>query len=509
MAACNFSLKNLTFFIPKRMPMRQSRIFFIAFLLISTAVLPSETSCQLLKPNVSRIYNSGGRLPSNYVSDILISGGDIWFGTGGGLSLSEDGGLTFTNFSGRSGMGKGAASSLTYYEGVIWVATGYDTLISGDHLDAGGGLSWSDDKGLTWHHIAQPVDPNNADSLGYNPTTTHVQNITYDMAFHNDVLWIASWGGGLRKSEDYGQTWTVVTPDGLPFDALGNYNHTPFSIVSDADALWVGTAFGINKSTDGGNTWTNYNAQNSGISGNFVNGMGKQVVPGGTIIWASTWMGDGENEFYGVSRTLNGGLTWESMLEGTKPFNFGFNGDEVYVAAENGFYKSSDGGNHWGKFPWITDTKGNRIFTEEFYTAAYGLNMLWVGSADGLAVSADGGMTWDIKRAYAEPGGGGEPDVYAYPNPFSPSRHNRLGDEGHVRFQYSVKSGGDVSLDIYDYGMNLVRNVVSGLPRTAGSFAETWDGTNNWGRMVANGVYFYRLKVSGEGEYWGKIIILN
>jgi len=488
---------------------RLSRFLLPAFLVLMTH--PLSVRSQVLKPSGYRFQNSGGTLLSNNISDILAVGDDVWFGTGRGVSMTPDNGVTFTNFYGSEGMGKGGVSALAYNDGVIWVATGFDTVISDEHLDAGGGLSWSDDNGAVWHHIPQPVDPNNPDSLGYKPTTTHVQNITYDIAFHGGAIWIASWGGGLRKSTDNGASWTVVTPDGFPFEPLTYNNHLPFSIVSTDSTLWVGTAQGINKSTDGGETWTNYNAQNgSGISGNFVTAMGMQPAGGGAIIWAATWKAEGEDEYYAVSRTTNGGLTWNTTLDGEFVHNFGFNGDEVYAVSDNGIFKSPDRGEHWNVFPYISDQSGEHIYSSAYYAVAYAGGILWAGSSDGLAQSTDGGMSWTIIRSFITPGSGGEPAVYAYPNPFSPLRHNRIGGEGHVRFQYTVTHPTSVTLTIYDFGMNTVAEIVKDRPRLApGSYAEVWNGTNRWGRTVANGVYFYRLEKEGDGVFWGKIIVLN
>ena len=58
--------------------------------------------------------------------------------------------------------------------------------------------------------------------------------------------------------------------------------------------------------------------------------------------------------------------------------------------------------------------------------------------------------------------------------------------------------------------MNIVRNLVSEKPRSAGGdYYEIWDGRNDRGVIVANGVYFYKLEVEGEKTAWGKIVVLN
>lgn len=72
-----------------------------------------------------------------------------------------------------------------------------------------------------------------------------------------------------------------------------------------------------------------------------------------------------------------------------------------------------------------------------------------------------------------------------YPNPFNPS----------TVIYYSLPEDMIVTLDIYDVLGRHVRNIESGH-RAAGDHAADWDGTNENGRLVASGVYFYRLATS-------------
>ena len=482
------------------------------FFSISNILIPISGHSQVLKQEIHFAQLHAGGLPSNSISNILVQGTNVWLGTGRGLSMTSDGGITFIDFSRTQGIGKGGISALAEHNGVVCIATAHDTAIGGTILTAGGGLSRSIDDGVSWNHIIQPVDPDNEDSLGYKPTTTNIQNVTFDIAIDDSAIWITSWGGGLRKSTDNGASWTVVTPDEFSFDAFAHLNHRVFSVITAENGLWVGTAGGINKSTDNGQTWTNYTTQNgSGISGNFVTALAEQITIDGSIIWAATWKAEDVNEFYGVSCTSDNGFTWETMLEGEFVHNFGFNGDEVYVAADDGLYKSPDRGETWGLLPWITDSNtGERVLTSEYFDVEYHGGNLWIGTNDGLVKSTDGGISWNIFRSFKMPGSAGEPAAYAYPNPFSPLRHNRIGGDGYVRIQYSTYSDTEVTLDIFDFGMNLVKNVVASIPRAGGgSYAELWDGTNNWGAIVANGVYFYRLKIQGQQTFWGKIIVMN
>jgi len=479
-------------------------IFFMNLLLCSLA------GAQVKKFTAFKFEERFTRLLSNAITDILVHDDEIWFGTGKGLTVTRDDGDSFTSFFLREGIGKGSVSALAIDKSTIWVATGFDTTTSEGDLPAGSGFSYSSDGGETWTRIPQPIDSRDEDR--YNPTTTNVNNLTYDIAFDDSYVWIVSFGGGLRRSGDYGQTWEMVTPDEHSFEPLTYLNHRPFSVITTDKAVWVGTAGGINKSTDGGETWTNYTAQvGSGISGNFVVALAEQKLPGKSIIWAATWKAEGEEEYYAVSKTENNGLIWETCLYGEQVHNFGFNGEEVFAVSDNGLWKSNDFGETWARYPQIVDhTTAEKIYTEEYYSTAYNDGILWAGTGDGLANTVNNGITWNIFRAINKPENSMELYTYAYPNPFSPLRHNRIENDGHVRIQYNILKDTEVTIQVYDFSMRLVKTVVQNKFRP-GSFdySEVWDGRDASGRMVANGVYFYKLVKKGEKTLFGKIVILN
>jgi hypothetical protein len=86
--------------------------------------------------------------------------------------------------------------------------------------------------------------------------------------------------------------------------------------------------------------------------------------------------------------------------------------------------------------------------------------------------------------------GGGIPEAYQleqnYPNPFNPA----------TSIRFSVPEAGPVQLRVYDITGRLVRILIAGA-QDAGRFVLTWDGTDEAGRRVASGVYFYRLEAPG------------
>lgn len=467
-------------------------------------LLSTVSSAQLLR---SFKFSSEAQpgLASNTVTDIVVFDNTLWLGTGRGLSRTFDSGLTFESFGEEQGLGNGSVSALAVSDEVIWVATGFDSNTVVGEQQTGGGLAYSLDDGLTWNFVEQPG-------------TTPVSNITFDIALRDDEVWITSFAGGLRKSNDLGQSWEIVTPDSFIFDVVGRLNHRAFSVISVDGALWVGTAGGINRSTDGGITWTNFSHQNQTepISGNFVVAIKNQNYGNKNIIWAATRettveSGD-ETEFRGVSWTEDFGFSWRTALSGETVHNFAVDDSVIYAASDRGLLKSIDGGETWALFPNIVNLTGTRrILSERAFAAAISFDhLLWIGTGNGLARTTNSGLTWEIFQTFEPTGQNDTPRTYAYPNPFSPSVHNQLEGRGHVRFQYNTTNATRVSLKIYDFGMQHVATVTENTLRPAsGDFYEIWNGLNSKGIQVANGVYFFRLELEGDGVYWGKLIVLN
>jgi photosystem II stability/assembly factor-like uncharacterized protein len=471
------------------------------------------------------------RLASNVIIDILPSSGwdTLWLGTGGGVTrliVRSDNTYGFESYGEAQGLGKGGTSGLLITDTLIFAAFAFDTTvgISG----AGGGLAYSRDGGRNWTWLPQPrdraydIDParNGYDRvLGYWPTTTNVDNITYDIAMSDSFIWIGSKGGGLRRHAfatdytDYNDTtgWRVVSPDTFPFHPVDRLNHRVFSLLYVDGALYVGTAGGINKTTDNGATWRSVGSGGSGISGNFVTALGYQSAE--HAIWAATWRAENENEFYAVSKSTDGGNTWTVHLDSTdvvhaigryetvRAHSFAFHGSTAYVCDDLGLWKSPDAGATWDLFGTIRDNStGRQFYSPEIYAALDSSGRLWTGGTDGLAVSRNDGVTWEILQTampLSDPARA--VDTYAYPNPWSPQRF------GPVKLRYTT-TGGNVKITIYDFSMTKVVELPAAA-RLAGEQYEVWDGRKD-GAIVANGTYFYKIDKPG-GTVWGKLIVLD
>jgi len=85
----------------------------------------------------------------------------------------------------------------------------------------------------------------------------------------------------------------------------------------------------------------------------------------------------------------------------------------------------------------------------------------------------------------------------AYPNPFNPS----------TTLSFSLKEQGEVSLEIYNQKGQKVRTLVR-ENMDAGNHQVVWHGTDDSGRQVASGLYFYRMK-SGKYSSTRKMIMMK
>jgi len=89
-------------------------------------------------------------------------------------------------------------------------------------------------------------------------------------------------------------------------------------------------------------------------------------------------------------------------------------------------------------------------------------------------------------------------DVYASPTAFSPN------DDGIVDvafINYTIRENTKISIDIYNKNKNLVKNLCSDAERTKGQQQELWDGRDNTGAFVTEGVYTFIIRARNALNY--------
>jgi len=85
--------------------------------------------------------------------------------------------------------------------------------------------------------------------------------------------------------------------------------------------------------------------------------------------------------------------------------------------------------------------------------------------------------------------------VYNFPNPF------RVGQET-TTIRYELSSPGDITIEILDMNNSLLsRLVANGFRRAGENTQDRWDGRNDAGEFVANGVYFCRIRAGGTQRF--------
>lgn len=375
-----------------------------------------------------------------------------------------------------------------------------------------------------------------------------------------DVLWSANGSAGIRRSTDGGTTWqrVILPPDSLdhihpdssyafplapfgttlPNGAVSQFglNYIGYSVlVDEAGTVWAGTAGGLNRSdssdvTDSGErAWRRYSAGPTpqSLIGSLVYGIHAQPTeserdPVWIVLRRSPLDTNVREEDAGLAVWTgddpDGGTPlFETRLLGEILYDVAFDGAAVYAAGANGLFLSENDGETWRTLRVFRDESGRPlpltnippVYSVDVTQNDSGPSTLWVGTPDGLLRSTDGGASWSAFRASVptQPGPNDDPgevpavDVYAYPNPYTP----RV--DGSVRIRLDLAEAADVRIRLYDYAMNLVRELQAGN-RPAGPNEVLWDGTTNRGTRVANGTYLYLVE-AGQTQASGTILVLQ
>ncbi len=228
--------------------------------------------------------------------------------------------------------------------------------------------------------------------------------------------------GGLFRTTDGGGTWTPITDGKVPLGSTGcvavadsDPNVIYLGTGSDSVRSNVSTGRGMYKSIDGGQTWKFIGLYNAGQIG------AVRIHPTNPdIVWVSA-VGDifKANDERGVFKTTDGGQTWRRVLfmsdtVGAMDVELQPGNPNVVYAwmsrlerkpwtiisgsREGGFYKSTDGGEHFSKITTGLPTeligKANLAVTAANPNRIYALVEAKPGG--GFYRSEDAGQTWAL-----------------------------------------------------------------------------------------------------------------
>ncbi len=192
---------------------------------------------------------------------------------------------------------------------------------------------------------------------------------------------------GVMKSDDDGESWALVN------EVLRNA--TAYSIVYGNDSvLLAATSYRVLRSADGGNTWQ----QIVGVTGpRTVSNI--YIMNDGSFYYVLT-----DNSGSGLQylfRSEDGGTTWSEMAGEIQLYDMVLHPDgDLFMINSTGLLVSSDNGNTWE----LVNTGQEGFSTIAVDTAGNLYATLW----NGLLMSGDEGLTWE--QIAPEPAG----DVEAY-----------------------------------------------------------------------------------------------
>lgn len=240
-----------------------------------------------------------------------------------------------------------------------------------------------------------------------------------------ETFYFGAVGGGVWKTTDAGRTWMPIF-DSQPIASIGALAVS----TSDPNVIYVGTGEadmrsdisfgnGMYKSTDAGQTWTYLGLHDTRQIGRVLIDPKNSDV----VLVAALGHGFGPNEERGVFRSSDGGRTWTRVLskdENTGAIDLAFDPDNsrtVYASLWNvrrppynayapitgpggGLYKSTDGGVTWRALSGhgLPESKLGRIGIDvvagKHGRRAYVL--IDAGNASGLYRSDDAGDSWKL-----------------------------------------------------------------------------------------------------------------
>ncbi|MEM3872549.1 MAG: hypothetical protein QXE05_08320, partial [Nitrososphaeria archaeon] len=287
------------------------------------------------------------------------------------------------------------------------------------------GILRSTNYGETWQEIRPLERPNNYYTVAISP-------------LDSNIVFLGSWGGGILKSTDGGNTWFessfgiesasifsfAITKNNNIYILLQNkgiYKSTDFgktwarkdagidyyhfnwfsgSIVqdpSDPETLYViRNCCGIFKTTNGGESWINLqnNWDNPRIGGFAIDPKNSNILYAGI-----SEIRDPNGKYLGIVKSIDGGKSWQSV--GLKErliteIKIDPVSNILYAGTDKGLFKSLDEGKTWIDMKLPCNTQDYTYVRSIAIDTKNSPNVIYVGTInDGGYKTTDGGKTWE------------------------------------------------------------------------------------------------------------------
>lgn len=284
-----------------------------------------------------------------------------------------------------------------------------------------GGIWKTTDGGLSWN---SKTDVSPILSIGCMVKDVSNENIIYAGTGEGWGNIDAVTGGGIYKSTDFGESWTLLSSTmntwnfkniiKMDFDNLGNV----YAVTKAYNWKYGGGGYYINgnlyKSTNGGTSWTSIG---SGAT-NYFNGSDVAIINSNVIVFATKENG---STLGGIYKTTNGGTNWNKVSSGLP--NNGYsrisiskdpnNINNLYAVFEatsigapdyglKGIYKSTNAGDSWTELTKpsnLTSTGRSYLGAQGWYNNVVSIdpfnsNNIYVGGVE-VMKSTNGGSSWN------------------------------------------------------------------------------------------------------------------
>jgi photosystem II stability/assembly factor-like uncharacterized protein len=247
------------------------------------------------------------------------------------------------------------------------------------HIYLGTTNSWiyqSEDGGASWQRLAKLAKTD--DLL--------LDNIVVDSSDPNTLL-VGAWvvdhpDGGLFISHDAGKTWsTVAAMKGQSIRALTQAPSDPKTVIA-------GTLKGVFRSEDSGQTWNRITPEGSmdlhEVESIAIDPKDPHTIYAGTwhLPWKTT---DGGNNWHNIKQGLiDDSDVFSIIIDPTAP-------NVVYTSACSGIYRSDSAGELYKKIQGIPSTARR---TRVLMLDPTNRNTVYAGTTEGLYKTLDGGTNW-------------------------------------------------------------------------------------------------------------------
>jgi photosystem II stability/assembly factor-like uncharacterized protein len=213
-----------------------------------------------------------------------------------------------------------------------------------------------------------------------------LDNIVVDSSDPNTLL-VGAWvvdrpDGGLFISHDAGKTWTTV--QAMKGQSILALTQAP----SDPKTVIAGTLRGVFRSQDGGQTWNRITPEGSAdlheVESIAIDPKDPKIIYAGT--WHLPW------------KTTDGGANWHNIKQGLIDDSDVFSiiidptvPNVVYTSACSGIYRSDSAGELYHKIQGIPSTARR---TRVLMLDPTNRNIVYAGTTEGLYKTLDGGTNW-------------------------------------------------------------------------------------------------------------------